>query len=74
MAIYTLSDAEFAAKVDYEGGLEEAIIGYGLSANDLTDESGELYRAMVEYDKWVATGTAIRNRVLNALPEEWDEY
>jgi len=34
-----MTDEEFVGKVDYEGGLLDAVFGYGLSEDDLEDGS-----------------------------------
>ena len=44
---------EFAEKVDYEGGVYDAIVGYGLGSKDLDKKKGALYDALVELEKLV---------------------
>lgn len=39
---------EFYEKCDYEGGIEEAIFGYGLSEKDLAVREGEFFEAVKE--------------------------
>lgn len=46
MSGYT--NAEFAAKADYEGGYEEAIFGYGLTHTSLEVQEGPFYEAVKE--------------------------
>lgn len=45
-----MSDAEFAAKAEYEG-VGYAVLDYGLSADDLADKDTALHAAMVEVDR-----------------------
>mgnify|MGYP003590208938 CR=1 FL=1 len=42
-----MTDEEFFEKVDYEGGLLEAMVGYGLTHNDI-DPQFPVLRAMVK--------------------------
>lgn len=41
-----MTPEEFWAKCDWEGGLLEAVFGYGLDADDLDDSDPELKRAI----------------------------
>jgi len=43
-----LTDEEFMSKCDCEGGIEEAIFGYGLSEDDLDVKEGPFYEAVKE--------------------------
>lgn len=47
----TYSNEEFASKVEWEGGVEAALLDYGLRADDLTDTNSDLYRLVSEFDK-----------------------
>ena len=38
-----MTPEEFAAKVDYEGGILSAMFGYGLDEYDLEDKNSRLY-------------------------------
>ena len=38
-----MTPEEFAAKVDYEGGILSAMFGYGLGEYDLEDKNSRLY-------------------------------
>ena len=42
-----MTDEEFFERVDYEGGLLEAMVGYGLTHNDI-DPQFPVLRAMVK--------------------------
>lgn len=42
----TMTDREFAQKVDWEGGVLSAIFDYGLSSEDLADDDSDLARAL----------------------------
>lgn len=56
--------------MDYEGGIAEAILGYGLDEMDLDDSDPELKAAVKEFRE-AATGPHDRLRdLLNA----YDEY
>ena len=41
-----MSDEDFCNKVQWEGGLFEAMFGYGLKASDLADQDGDLAKAV----------------------------
>lgn len=43
-----MTPGEWMAKADYEGGILDAVFGYGLTENDLSDQSGEFYEAVKE--------------------------
>lgn len=43
-----MTEHEFMVKCDYEGGIEEAIFGYGLRETDLDVQEGEFYEAVKE--------------------------
>jgi hypothetical protein len=43
------SVGEFLAKAGYEGGLPEAILGYGLRATDLADDVPKDFRDAVQH-------------------------
>jgi hypothetical protein len=45
------SDEQFAAKVDWEGGVYDALCEYGLSAQNLENEDGDLFKLVSEFDK-----------------------
>jgi len=40
------SDAEFAQKIDWEGGITETLFVYGLSSSVLKNQDGELAKAV----------------------------
>lgn len=40
---------EFYSKVEWEGGISDAILGYGLDENDLDDSDPELKAAVKEF-------------------------
>lgn len=46
----TMTDQEFADKVDYEGGVAETVLSYGLTAADLEDQNSSLAEAMQALD------------------------
>ncbi|WP_195167154.1 hypothetical protein [Mycobacteroides abscessus] len=54
---------EFYAKVEWEGGISDAILGYGLDENDLDDSDPELKAAVKEFRE-AATGPHNRLRRL----------
>ena len=77
-----MSDGEFALKVDYEGGLLEALMGYGLKSDHL--EEGDLKDAIAkvetfirnpEFDKAVREAEDLLEDALAEYDEDgdWDE-
>lgn len=46
-----MNTAEFAQKVDWEGGALEAIFGYGLSLKDVDPSETELRAIMAQIDE-----------------------
>lgn len=44
------SDEEFAAKVEWEGGIIETIFVYGLGSDRLANKDGALYKAVVNLE------------------------
>lgn len=67
MGNYTPS--EFAMKVDWEGGLAEAILEYGLDEEDLDESDPELKTAVKEF-RQAAAGPYER---LNTLLRKYGE-
>lgn len=45
-----MTDSEFADKIDYEGGIFEAFLGYGLRSSDLEDHGSSLYAAVLAFE------------------------
>lgn len=43
-----MTPGEWMAKADYEGGVLDAVFGYGLTEADLDEQSGEFYEALRE--------------------------
>lgn len=41
-----MTPGQWLAKADYEGGVLDAIFGYGLKETDLDEQSGEFYEAV----------------------------
>ena len=71
-----LTDPEFAAKVDYEGGLLEALLGYGLSSDSL--EPGELKDAISELENIIRSpefNAALdqANYLIGEALDEWED-
>ncbi|SHX44341.1 Uncharacterised protein [Mycobacteroides abscessus subsp. massiliense] len=54
---------EFYSRVEWEGGISEAILEYGLTEDDLDDSDPELKAAVKEFRK-AATGPEERLRKL----------
>jgi len=48
-----LTEAEFVAKIDYAGGIIEAL-GYGLSADDLEDQESDLAQTWRDLERQYA--------------------
>ena len=46
MAKDKMTDEAFYGKVQWEGGIFEAMFGYGLTADDLADQSTDLAKAV----------------------------
>lgn len=74
-----MTPEEFAAKVDYEGGLFEALFGYGLTEDHLDDKDTELYFRVKDFrERWAehmsddyATLTDMLDGILDTADEEW---
>lgn len=70
-----LTEAEFAHKVDYEGGILDALLYYGLKSEDLLDKEGPLYQLVLEFEEFFAGGlTFWLSRINPCLDEAIDEY
>lgn len=63
---------EFAAKVDWEGGLYEALFGYGLKSSDVDDEYPELKTALDEAHSAHAEFSKYMDAVEALLPEDFE--
>lgn len=65
------TDLEFANKIDWEGGILEALFDYGLSSDTLDNEQGELFQAVQELETaWkVYKIQELVDAVQNALDE-----
>lgn len=64
---------EFAAKVDWEGGLYEAVTSYGLSEKDLNrDDDPEFYDHVAAYVEWTKSGESLVY-VLECMLDEYFE-
>lgn len=67
------SDQEFAWAVDSEGGVFDALFGYGLTAADLADKEGKLYRAVAALDAMRPEINALLDEIDLALEEALEE-
>ncbi|MBO0676902.1 hypothetical protein JRC04_05455 [Mycolicibacterium sp. S2-37] len=45
----TMTPAEFVNKADYEGGIEDAILGYGLTEDNLDDSDPAFKEAVRQF-------------------------
>ena len=65
------TDLEFANKIDWEGGILEALFDHGLSSDTLDNEQGELFQAVQELETaWkVYKIQELVDAVQNALDE-----
>ena len=70
---FKLTDAEFAHKVDYEGGIFEALLGYGLTAEDLVNADGRLAKAVSRFDEQRANLFSITCEIDDAIDEALGE-
>ena len=70
MSGYTI--AEFMDKCEWEGGVEEAIFGYGLDEKSLAVQAGPFYEAVKEL---AALGVQVRalTEKVYSLSEDEDE-
>ena len=65
------TDLEFANKIDWEGGILEALFDYGLSSDTLDNTQGELFQSVQELEMaWkVYKIQELVDAVQNALDE-----
>lgn len=71
-----MTDEEFAAKVDWEGGLYEALFGYGLKSTDLDNQDGVLAQAIRQIESLAPdfyTAMMAVEEILNTITETDDE-
>ena len=74
-----MTPEEFAAKVDYEGGLFGALFGYGLTEDHLDDKDTEIYFRVKDFRKrWAElmaddyeTLSDMLDGLLDSIEEEW---
>lgn len=71
-----MSEEEFLAKINYEGGIIEAL-EYGLRAQDLEDRTSKLYfywRDLTSWwTSWWTEGRAVRQNMEDYLEEHGEE-
>ena len=65
-----MTDEEFANKVDYEGGPFGAL-DYGMRAEDIKNQDGELYAAWLELETKYDELKPLCDRVQKALDDAW---
>jgi hypothetical protein len=65
-----MTDEEFANKVDYEGGPFGAL-DYGMRAEDIKNQDGELYTAWLELETKYDELKPLCDRVQKALDDAW---
>lgn len=72
----TWTDQEFATKVDYEGGVFDALFGYGLTSDLLEDQEGELATAVRDLERaWRDAGISVlEDRVQAAIEDAGYDY
>lgn len=72
MSRQKMTDREFAAKVEWEGGVYDAIFDYGLRSTDLADQSTELCASMKALEEILPQVQQLIDSIEEAL-EEVDE-
>lgn len=65
------SDRAWANKIEWEGGIIEAIFGYGLHADDLDDKTTDLYKSAKTVDD-ILNGEEFRDAI-RSLEDELDK-
>ena len=70
---FKLTDVEFAYKVDSEGGIFGALLGYGLTAEDLVNVDGRLAKAVSRLDEQRANLRDIIVEIDDAIDEALGE-
>lgn len=70
-----MSLSNFAAKVEWEGGLYDAVVGYGLSHEDINkDDNPEFYRLLKKYTRAARDVGVLGDAIEEMLEEFYDDY